>query len=131
MMGAFGDIVFSSSDKKILTFYDFARNSGGRWSDHNRHLLKPLTEFLGPNLDDINFNITLSINHGINPRTTLNQFLDYERSGIAATLVIGPLPVGVYKWTLRQFTQNWERFDGKGNLIYATANLSLKEYAER
>jgi len=130
-MGAFGDIAFYSSDEKILTYNELTRSSGGRWADHARHLKKPVTEFLGPNLDVITFNIILSINYGINPRAILNQFLEYERSGKAATLVIGNLPIGVYKWTLRSLVQNWERFDGKGNLIYATANLSLTEYVLR
>ena len=51
-------IVFTVSEKKVLTFQKFERTTSGRWADHERLNKKPLKQFLGGNADTISLTIT-------------------------------------------------------------------------
>ncbi len=58
-IGNFGRlIVFETSDQRILNFDSWQRTVSGNWASHDRIGKKPKSEFLNPNLQTVQFNIT-------------------------------------------------------------------------
>ena len=53
MIGTFGNIVFETTDKKILTFSNFSRQVSGRWKSTDTLRGKPVKEYLGDALRPI------------------------------------------------------------------------------
>ena len=45
--------------------------------------------------------------------------------------VIGTKAYGHYKWVITKTSKDLERYDGKGNLLVAKVNITLKEYVNR
>lgn len=127
-IGAFGNIIFETSDKKILTFDSFTQNISGRWATHERIGLKPRQEFIGPSLRTISFNITLNAIHGVKPRIMLENLEKIVEEGTVNTLVIGTKAVGENKWILKEISETWDVIFDKGELVKASLSLSLEEY---
>lgn len=127
-IGVFGDIIFETSDKKILTFNNFTQNVSGRWASHDRIGLKPRQEFLGPGLRTISFNIVLNAMHGVKPREMLEKLESVVENGTVNTLVIGTKAVGENKWIIKEISETWDVVMNKGELVRASLSLSLEEY---
>ncbi|KEO84751.1 phage tail protein [Tumebacillus flagellatus] len=129
MIGALGDVVFVASADTIRTFEDFKRSSSGRWAAHAVLGKKPVSQFIGPDLDKVTFKIRFDVMYGMNPRAELNRLLEMQRSGVAVPLVIGGKALGVNLWVVTDLDQDWNTIDNKGNLLKANANITLQEYA--
>ena len=71
MIGLLGDIRFRVSDKRVLTIRNLKREISSSWNTMDRIGLKPLTEYAGPNLQTISFEMTLDASLGIKPRVML------------------------------------------------------------
>ena len=121
-------IVFKTSDKKILTFNDFKQSVSGRWAVHERIGEKPRSEFIGPGLRNISFNIVLSVSNGIKPRKTLEKIEKMIEEGTVEYLIIGGKKVGYYKWKITDMSETWDVIYSKGQLARATASITLEEY---
>lgn len=128
MIGSFGKVVFFASAEAMRTFDGFTRNSSSRWAKHDVLLLKPVSQFIGPGLDTITFSMRFDIRHGMNPRKEMNTLLEMERSGKVETLIIGGVPLGVFKWKITNLSQKWTQLDGKGNLLVGGLDVTLEEY---
>lgn len=127
MIGYFHDLIFETSDKKVITFQDMKREANAIYEDHACIGQKPQSEFLRPDLDTVSFQIILHTKLGIDPKTEADKWLDYCRRGVVGTLCIG-VPIGVEKWTIRSVSQQWNRILNNGKLIYCTVDVTLKEY---
>jgi phage protein U len=128
MIGNYGDIVFETNDKRILTFNDFTRSSGGRWAKHDIVMKKPVLEFLGPDLDRITFTITLNGKHGVRPRHEMERWLIKEREGTAEFLFIGNNALGVNRWVVKSVSQVWETVLNRGEVYSGKVDIELEEY---
>ena len=128
MIGALGNVVFVASADTIRTFDNFSRSTASRWAKHERIGQKPKTEFIGPDLDTINFAMRFDVAYGINPRKEMEDLLDIARSGQAVPLVIGGKGLGVNLWIIKSVKQNWTRVDNRGNVLVGTAEVELEEY---
>lgn len=124
-----GSVVFTVSEDLIRTFSDFSRTSAGRWANHEVIGKKPISQFIGPGLDTVTFSVRLDARYGINPRKELDALTELERSGKAMPLIIGGKGLGVNKFKITSLEQTWSEIDGQGNLLAATANITLEEYA--
>lgn len=121
-------IVFKTSDKKILTFNDFKQSVSGRWAVHERIGEKPRSEFIGPGLRNISFTIVLSVSNGIKPRKTLEKIEKMIEEGTVEYLIIGGKKVGNNKWKITDMSETWDVIYSKGQLARATASITLEEY---
>lgn len=121
-------IVFKTSDKKILTFNDFKQSVSGRWAVHERIGEKPRSEFIGPGLRSISFTIVLSASNGVRPRKTLEKIENMIEEGAVEYLIIGGEKVGYYKWKITDMSETWDVIYSKGQLARATASITLEEY---
>lgn len=129
-IGTLGDIVFTVSANTVKTFDGLKIDSKTNYAKHTRHNKKPLLEFQYNDNDTASFSIYLSAYLGVNPRSMQNKIDKYRKKGKILTLVIGGKKYGK-KWVITSHSKEYERFDGKGNLLIAKSNISLEEYAER
>ena len=53
MIGYFGDVIFETSDSRILNFSEFKLESASRFATHDVIGKKPKTEFIGPGLNTV------------------------------------------------------------------------------
>lgn len=128
MIGTFGPITFVCSDQRILTFMGFSRGESARWGKHDVIGKKSKSEFLGPDIGTVSFEIRLDAHWGINPRKELDALTTMVRNGEVHRLLIGGKGLGVNKWYITNVNQSWDKIDNKGNVIIARATLTLEEY---
>lgn len=127
MIGSFGDVVFETSDSRILTPSEITRDTASRWTNHEVIAKKPVSEFVGPGLDTVSLTIILNAYFGVNPKEVMDKLLDYCRKGEAYTLIIGTA-IGVDKWKITQVSQMWDVVDKEGKIIAGKVDVTFEEY---
>ncbi|KAB8126900.1 phage tail protein [Gracilibacillus oryzae] len=127
-IGTYGEIVFEVSDKRVQTFRNLERSGSGRWSDHEVSLKKPKSEFTGPGLEELNFQILLKAELGVNPSKQLEILRVMRDTGQVAPFILGGRPISVNHWSLPYFTESYRSIDPFGNILIAEVNINLKEY---
>lgn len=121
-------IVFEVSSDKVLTFKNLTQTVKGRWATHNIIGNKPKSEFLGAGQRTISLPIYLSVNHGINPRKTIEKIEKAVENGTPYLLVIGGKQVGANQWVITDLSETWGNIIKDGRLVSANLTLSLAEY---
>lgn len=130
MIGYYGDIIFETSDQRILTFTDFKHDSAARWEKHSVIGKKPVSEFIGPDLDTITFTINLNGNYGVKPRDEMEKWLSLVNTGSVDVLVIGTKAIGQDKWSVKSVSEAWGVVFNKGELFSGKIDVTLEEYIE-
>jgi phage protein U len=128
MIGSLGDVVFVVSAETMRTFDDFQRNTESRWGKHDIIGQKPKSEYLGPGLDTISFNVRLDASFGINPRKEMDALVELTRSGKAVPLIIGGKGLGINLWIIKSLSQKWTTVDNRGNVLIGSVDIELEEY---
>jgi phage protein U len=128
-IGSFGeDLIFETSDKRILTFNDFNRGASSRWEEHAVIGQKPRGEFIGPELQTVTFTIKLNAALGVVPQEEIDKLIKIVESGTADYLVIGGLPLGDDRWIILSISEARNRVLNSGELYSATLDVAMKEY---
>lgn len=127
MIGYFGVVIFEVSDKKVLSFHDFKLTASGSWSEHKRSGKKSEYEFLGPSARTVSFTIELDATYGVNPRDMLHMLAGYAENGLVSPLVIGNSKIGD-RWRLTKVSSAWNQILNNGELVKASASITLEEY---
>ncbi|MNC38642.1 Phage P2 GpU [compost metagenome] len=127
-IGSLGTVVFVVSPEAIRTFDGFTRNSAARYAKHEILGQQPKTQFIGPGLDTVSFTMWFDARYKLKPRKELDKLKEIERAGKALPLIIGGKGVGTGLWVITGLSQVWEKIDNVGNVLYATASVSLEEY---
>lgn len=145
IVGYMGDIPFMVSRRYLLTIDEFVRNGTGRWAKHDILSQKPSLEFLGPDLDEITFKISLRRDHGVNPEQVLKKLRKMRDTGEVFPLVLGGQIIGdlfmsLIKgrpfgsssglWTLLSLSEPVKHWHG-GSIYIVETNVTLKEYTGR
>lgn len=112
----------------VLTFNKLSQKVSARYSEHSIIGNKPKSEFLGPGLRTLSFNIELSAMHGVKPRKTMENIEKAIENGTAYTFTVGGSKVGKNKWVITDMTESWNTIYNKGELAEASLSISLKEY---
>lgn len=131
VVGCLGEIIFSVSDSQVQTLNNAQWSGSARYATHQRHMQDALTEFCGLEPDKFSFDMVLSAFLGVNPQAAINKIWQYERSGTAASLVLGDKAYGKYRWNILSHKTKMQDYDNAGNLLQATVSVSLQEYLER
>ena len=126
-IGYFGNVVFKTSDKRILSFKDFKLTASGDWGEHKRIGKKSEWEFLGANSKKVSFVIELNANYGVNPRKQIDKLMSYAEKGKISPLVIGEKKVG-NKWKTINVSSSWDHIMSGGELVKASVTLTIEEY---
>jgi len=128
MIGYFGDIVFETSDKRILNFTGLAIETAARFETHNLIGTKPKTEYVGPDLSAVSFIVNLNGNHGVRPREEMERWRELAETGEPQTLALAGKPIGSYKWIVRSISETWDVILNGGELFSGKIEVSLEEY---
>lgn len=131
MVGSFGEIIFETSDKRIMSFNNFSRTVKGRWIEHNMYKRKPRSEFIGKDIDEVTFTIVLKSSYGVDPLTQLNKWEDIVRNGYHDILVIGKKQIGKSNVKVTEISEAWNMIFNNGKLTSANIDITISEYVER
>jgi len=130
VIGSIGSVVFEVSSDTVRTFDNFKREGAARWAKHDVHKIKPVSEFLGVDLDKISFTIHLSTSLGISPQQEIETLRNYRDEGKAVSLLIGEKPVSTGLFTIQSLSEDWKTIDNHGVLMVADVSVELLEYVE-
>ena len=128
MIGYLEDIEFVVSEKQLLTFKDLNHSSSAKLHNHEIIGNKPLTEFLGCDLDKITLTIELYSAFGVDVQDTLNTLEIYEQSGQPLNLVIGEQTYGVDKWIIESSSRAYNKIYQGGICTSVNVDLNLSEF---
>ena len=129
-IGYMGDIPFTTSSRKVRTFFDYSRKGDPRLGTHDIIGGKSRVEFIAPPLETIDFTIKLSKGLGLNPLRELEDLREMRDTGAVFNLFIGGRPLSENKWIITSLGETVNYFDGKGEILSVDVNLSLEEYVE-
>ena len=122
------DVVFSVSDRRVLTFSDMSRTVGSSWAAHSRIGLKDQAEYLRPNLQKLTFTMDLDAAFGVRPRAVLELLERHAERGSVFPFVVGGRRVGRYQWRMTDVSEAWETVYQGGELYRAKVNVTMEEY---
>lgn len=128
LIGCLGDVAFTVSDSVVETLDNMKWSGSARYAVHQRHLANALTEFVGLDPDKISFDMTLSVDLGVDPMAEVVKLWNYERSGQAVPLTIGAHGYGKYRWSVISHEMKVTVFNRAGDLSVATVSVNLQEY---
>lgn len=129
-VGFLGTIPFVASRGYVRTFDDYKRQGEARWAEHEILGKKPLSEFLGENLEEISFTMLFRKDQGVNPQSEVNTLKELRDGGTPVPLVLGFKVIGDGLWTVRGLSYSVDFWDKWGHPQAITANVSLKEYSD-
>jgi phage protein U len=130
MIGCFGDIIFETTDKRIMNFKDFTRSVSGKWVEHSMYKRKARSEFIGTELDEMSFTIVLKSSLGVNPRKQIAKWEKIVRNGIHDVMVIGEKQIGLNEIKVTSISEAWGTIYNNGSLISANIDITFSEYVE-
>lgn len=125
-----GDIVFEVSDTKIFTIDNLSRDVKMRYVKHDVIGSKPITENVGPDLQDIKFKMILSASLGVAPLSTMKQIYNAFNDSTAMSFMIGEQVIGSNKWVITDFTEGYSQIDNQGIVWRMEVDVTLQEYVE-
>lgn len=131
-MGQIGNwgnnIVFETSDQRILTFSDMKQKISGEWAVHKIIGQKARSEFKGPGLRSVSFTVLLDAALGVRPRTVMERLEEAVEKGTTDYLVIGGRMVGKYQWRCTSLSESWDLLYNRGELVRGKVTLTMEEY---
>ena len=137
MIGAIGSkalddvIVFEVSDKRILTFDGFKRSNKINLAKNNVLMKKPVSEYVGQELDTISFTVFFKAQLGTDPREEVDKLIYLNRDGAVVTLVIWGKAFGTYRWVITALDMEWDKINKSGYCGDIKCQITLEEYSGR
>lgn len=126
MIGTLGNVTFTVSSFKVLTFQGLTKDISVRTVEHEIIGMKPKTEFIGPDLKPISFDMRLDANLGVNPQKEIDNLEYLCENGIICALILGEKVHG--EFLITGVSQSFDHFYRDGTLLKASINVKLKEY---
>lgn len=127
-VGCYGGIVFSVSDRKVLTLNNLSGSTGSDWATHSTIYGKDRSQYMGPKLKKYKFDISLNALYGVRPRRLLKQLQAMAESGAVYYLIIGGSPIGTNPFKLTDVSDEWDCVLNGGELVECKVSLTLEEY---
>jgi phage protein U len=129
LIGSWGPLVFEVSGEKARTFNELTQKSSGRWSEHAPINTPPLSEFLGPGLDQVDLKIIFAVMLGVNPRDSYELMRAKVRSGENYPLILQGIPLSGNNWYCEEISGTSTVFrPGTGAVMWMEMTASFKEY---
>lgn len=128
MIGTFGNIIFSVSNFRVLTFNNFRREIGAKFAEHTVIAQPPKLEFLHRDLEEISFDMIFMKSLGVNPADEVDKLKNMCNGGQSNFLVLNNKVYGDIEFILESVTEKVDYFDGAGNVISCKVSVKLKEY---
>ncbi len=127
-IATFGPKGFIVNSEKIITFDNFETTSSIVTEKLDNEGKKPSTYDKGPDLDTLNFKVSIDENFGTTPDVQHQQWLDVLNKNQAWPLLIGGKPFNNTKYKLKKVHTTDSKFDNKGNWLRTTISLEFEEF---
>lgn len=128
MIGTFGNIIFSVSNFRVLTFNNFKRENGAKFAEHTVIAQPPKLEFLHRDLEEISFDMIFMKSLGVNPADEYDKLKKTCNTGAANFLVLNNKVYGDIEFIIESLSERVDYFDGVGNVTSCKVSVKLKEY---
>lgn len=128
MVGKYGDVIFETSDRRVLSFKSFSQNVSGRWGSHAVIGKKERMEFNGPGKRKVTLQMVLAATLGVRPREMLEKLEEMAEKGKVDYLVVGGRPIGENRFALTAVSETWDAVYSRGELAKASVSVTLEEY---
>jgi len=126
VIGSLGDTVFEVTPDVIRTFSGASRSVSARYEEHAVHLRKPVSEFTGPDLDEVRFSVRLDEEYGVDVMAEIDRLRDACIAGEVLPLILGDRLV--MDCTLRDVSESWRHVTPSGRVTIATVDVTVLEY---
>jgi hypothetical protein len=128
--GVYGAIIFGRNLGRIHTFYEIERKYSGRFGSHMVHLRKPLLEWAGNDLIEIEMKIKLQSAWCGDPNPILAEWHFFHENAIAAPLIVGAKPMGpgLSMFVITDMHEAHKHWLPGGRLIGVEIDVTFKEY---
>jgi phage protein U len=128
--GIYGTVIFGRARGRIMTPEELQRKYAARYGEHQVHLRKPLLEYGGPGLVEIEMKIKLNSTWCGNPLPLLAEWHAYHDNALAAPLIIGgkPMGPGLSLFVVNELHESHRHWLGGGQLINVELTVQMKEY---
>lgn len=127
-IATFGPKGFTVSLEKIVSFDEFEIMSSINTEKLENEGKKPSTYIKGPNLDSMNFKVTIDSNFGTTPEEQYKQWMDVLNKKQPWPFLIQGKPLNNTKYLLIKVQPINSKFDNKGNWLTTTLYLEFEEF---
>jgi phage protein U len=128
-IGSWGDFVFEVSGDIAKTFQELSQKSSGRWAEHETINTAPLSEFLGPGLDELEISIIFTTMLGVDPRKSYEELRTAVRKGEYNPLILGGYPLSDNLWRFTEISGDSTVFGPRdGEIMWMELTITAKEY---
>jgi phage protein U len=129
IIGSWGDFVFEVSGSNAKTFQELSQKSSGRWAEHETINTAPLSEFLGPGLDELEISIIFTTMLGVDPQKSYEALRAAVRKGEYYPLILGGFPLSENLWRFTEIAGDSTVFGPRdGETMWMELNVTAKEY---
>ena len=129
VIGSWGNLVFEVSGEKAKTFQELTERSSGRWAEHETINTAPLSEFLGPGLDEFEMSIIFTTMLGVNPQESYDALRTAVRKGEYHPLILGGFPLSGNFWRFTEIEGSSTVFGPRdGKIMWMELSVTAKEY---
>ena len=127
-LGALGDIAFTVSSSKVVTFNNLKQNTKGRYTSHDVIGQKPILEYIGPDLEEITFTMQFAMQAGVEPRIEVAKVREKCQKAEPLYFVLNNQTVGENPWIIESVGESVNTVDNLGRIIVTEIEVTLKEY---
>jgi phage protein U len=130
MIGLYGPIFFQSGSTNLSTFDGLKKTVTARWGAHEVWMDKPMLEYSGPQLIEVNFTMELIKPFTVDPLATVILLEETMDLAIPYPLVIGMKPMGrgMSLFVLTSLSHQPKYFYRSGQWLGCSVEVQLKEY---
>ncbi len=127
-IGTMGDVTFSVSRRRVRTFQDFSRSGKVSLASHDVIGQKSDIEFTGLEPEEVNLDIQLRADNGVNPATELRKLREMRDKGKVFPVIIGGRPLSDNSWMIESLSEDVKFWTRGGRVQSANVSVKLKEY---
>jgi len=130
LIGSWGsNIIFEVSGEIAKTFKELTEKSSGRWAEHETINSRPLSQFLGPGLDELEISIIFSLMLGVKPQESYEDLRTAVRRGEYNPFIMGGYPLSGNFWRIDEVSGSSTLFGPRdGKVMWMECSITLKEY---
>lgn len=130
VIGSYGQVVFEVSSRRAASFEGFNHKAGARLDTTEIVGREPIVQFLGPGEQTVAFNLRLSTDLGVDPRSEYESLDQMRAAGQASGLVLGGRPFGGsdVRWLIEDISADYTQWNGDGSPRWIDVAVSLRKY---
>jgi phage protein U len=129
VIGSWGDLVFEVTGDIAKTFQEITEKSSGRWVEHETINTAPLSEFLGPGLDELEITIIFTTMLGVAPQESYEVLRAAVRKGEYYPFILSGIPLSGNFWRINEVSGTSTAFGPRdGKVLWMECSITAKEY---